>query len=173
MRNNSIGGFVVGGLFMIPAIIWCVINWVNAINFDVGCEGHLKRAADANTIELAEEELKSALDYMESKNLTSGTTQVIIPSPSKDIGFWYRNVKACYDDLQRVNESDRQRNEVVNTSLLKLRESLLDHGTKGETVTVPPDIHNYPGVVGMFVLMVTGIICGIIGFFLCVWSLDH
>ena len=96
--------------------------------------------------------------------MTSGTTQVIIPSPSKDIGFWYRNVKACYDDLQRVNESDRQRNEVVNTSLLKLRESLLDHGNQGEVITVPPDIHNYPAVGGMFVLMIVGIICAVVGF---------
>lgn len=38
--------------------------------------GFLKRAADANTIELANQELTKALDYLEANNLTSGYTSI-------------------------------------------------------------------------------------------------
>ena len=55
-RKGSVGYFVVAGLLMIPIVVWVIVNWTNSIKFDVGCGGHLKRAADANTIELAEEE---------------------------------------------------------------------------------------------------------------------
>ena len=41
---------------------------------DPSMTGYLKRAADANTIILANEEFSKAISYLESNNLTSGYT---------------------------------------------------------------------------------------------------
>lgn len=116
---------------------------------DIG--DYLKRAADANTVDLAVSQLKIALDGIESKGYTNGTTAVIFNAPRNDLGFWHKNIKAAYDDLNKLPKSDLERTEVVNTSLLKLRQTLLDHGSDSENVTTPPDIAQFPHNVAMFV----------------------
>ena len=110
--------------------------------FEVGCEGHLKRAADANTVELALTELDVALQYAETHNLTSGTTAVISPKPDEDIGFWYQNLVASRDELRNLGPSETPLTK-TNT-LIKLRETLLDDSKSGIDVTVPPGISRYP-----------------------------
>lgn len=139
------------GLVCAPLICCGIKSYVNSVTFDVNCGGHIKRAADANSIELAEQELKTALDYMEANGLTEGTTQVLIPSPSLDVGFWYKNIKSSYNDLVKLDTTERNRTDVVNTTLLKLRESLLDHDHGSEEITAPSKIEHYPNVVGMTV----------------------
>ena len=112
------------------------------IQFVRGCEGHLKRSADANTIELAKIELKTAVDYLESEELTQGSSHVFYEMPNCDIGFWYTNLKASLDELEAM-PSDVDRLTASN-QLIKLRETLLDHGEKRARVTLPPDIHVFP-----------------------------
>ncbi len=110
--------------------------------FDIGCEGHLKRAADANTVELALAELDVALTYAEQKGLTSGTTAVILPTPAEDLGFWYTNLVASRDELRKLGP---EATALVRTNvLMKLRQSLLDKTQSGEKVTAPGDISLFP-----------------------------
>lgn len=91
--------------------------------FEQNVKGYLKRAGDANTIELANVELTKALDYLEANNLTSGYTSILWKTPDEDIDFWYRNLKASQRELQTLNsESPLERTNV----LMKLRETLLD-----------------------------------------------
>lgn len=47
-----------------------------SIELKQNVSGFLKRAADANMIELANQELTKALDYLEANNLTSGYTSI-------------------------------------------------------------------------------------------------
>lgn len=102
--------------------------------------GYLKRAADANTIELAHEELTRALTYLEENDLTKGYTSVLYETPDEDIGFWYRNLKASKEELEKLeNPSALERTNV----LMKLRETLTDSGEKTR-VTTPDGIHLYP-----------------------------
>lgn len=122
-------------------ILWTVVI-VKSIQFDRNCEGNLKRAADANTIEIAKKELRTALDYIEKNNLTHGYTSAIYETPDEDLGFWYNNLKTSYSELDSL-KPDAQPMEKSNM-LMKLRETLIDHGDKGDDVTVPDGISRYP-----------------------------
>ena len=115
---------------------------VLSIQFDRNCGGHLKRAADANTVELASQELKVALDYMREARLTTGYTSVIYQTPDEDIGYWHTNLNDSYNELQDLPESATTL-EKSNT-LMKLRETILDAGEKGDSLTVPKGITRYP-----------------------------
>jgi hypothetical protein len=118
--------------------------------------GYLKRAADANTIKLASEELSRALDYLESNNLTSGYTSVLWKTPDEDIGFWYKNLKASENELQNLqSESALEKTNV----LIKLRETLLDTGEKTK-VTVPEGLAVYPNNKLWAFLMTMALISG-------------
>ena len=102
--------------------------------------GYLKRAADANTIELANEELVKVINYLEANNMTSGYTSILYKTPDDDIDFWYRNLKASQNELQNLNtESALEKTNV----LIKLRETLLDTGKK-TSVTIPRGLAVYP-----------------------------
>lgn len=112
------------------------------ISFDVNCGGYLKRAADANTVELAHEELQKALGYIENHHLTSGSTRILFDYPSLDLGFWHKNLSASNEELAKITPATTQL-EKTNV-LIKLRETLLDHGEKGVHVTMPDGISIYP-----------------------------
>ncbi len=112
------------------------------IQFERNCKGYLKRAADANTIDLAKVELGRAIGYIEAHNLTSGFTSVIYNTPDEDIGFWYQNLKASAQELASVS-AEATSLEKSNV-LMKLRETLLDKSDSGEKVTVPGGISAFP-----------------------------
>lgn len=118
------------------------------IVFNVNCSGHLKRAADANTIEIAKTELDIALEYLEQEGLTEGYTSVLYKTPDEDISFWYSNLKAASVELGNIS-ADASTLETSN-ALMKLRETLLDKGEKSEHITAPAGISRYPynGILG-------------------------
>lgn len=135
------------------AIYLCAHATVLSIQFDRNCGGHLKRAADANTVELASKELKVALDYMRTKRMTDGYTSVIYQTPDEDIGYWYTNINDSYNELQDL-PTKAATLEKSNT-LMKLRETILDSGEKGDSLTVPAGISRYPNN-GMWAFLLTG-----------------
>lgn len=133
-------------------IFWAVVI-VKSIQFNRNCEGNLKRAADANTIEIAKKELRTALDYIEKNNLTHGYTSAIYETPDEDLGFWYNNLKTSYSELDSL-KAEAQPMEKSNM-LMKLRETLIDHGDKGDDVTVPDGISRYPDNMAFGLLQIT------------------
>lgn len=112
--------------------------------FDLGCEGRLKRAADANTIEIASAELTAAIDYLEKNDMTSGYTSIVYRTPDEDIGFWYRNLKSSLEELNKERERPDASMLEKSNMLLKLRETILDHDKGKETVTHPEGMSRYP-----------------------------
>ena len=119
------------------------IRCVSYIDYKQECGGHLKRAADSNTIPLAEKELAQALQYIEKNDLTSGYTSVVYRTPDEDLEFWHSNLVAAHKELQSIAPNATQL-EKTNV-LMKLRETLLDsvqHG--GQEVTAPEGISVYP-----------------------------
>lgn len=122
---------------------------VRGIQFDRGAEGYLKRAADANTVELAETQLRIAIDYIEEKELTSGYTSIIYRTPNEDVGFWYTNLKTSLEELQALDSTST----VLERSnmLMKLRETLMDDGESGAIITTPPGISLFPMNTGLAV----------------------
>ena len=128
-------------LLFLPFVLWACARVYNGITFDIDCTDRLKRAADANTIELAKMELQHVVQSLERRGLTTGYTSVLYQTPSEDIGFWYTNLKASLGVLESVRP-DAPLLERSNL-LIKLRETLLDEGQEAK-VTEPRGISIYP-----------------------------
>lgn len=114
---------------------------VKSIQFNQQCAGYLKQAADANTAELALERLNLAIDYVERHELTEGYTSVLWKTEDENIGYWYRNLKACQSELEGcIGATQLEQSNV----LMKVRESLTDDGENGTSLTIPCGISRYP-----------------------------
>lgn len=126
------------------------------------CTGYLKRAADANTVEIAKEQLQKSIHYLEENNLTKGYTSILWQTPDEDIEYWYKNLKASEKELIKV-DSTAASMEKTNL-LMKLRETLLDNGKEGDKLTVPGGLSRYPnnGIWGILILLSVLIIIGLI-----------
>jgi len=141
-------------LTILSALVTClglvvpVLCWYMDYTFNVNVADRLKRAADANTVEIAREEMTAVISYLEENNLTSGNTSFFFTRPQNDVKFWYENLSAATHDLKLISP-DAQRVERTNT-LMKLRETLLD----GIDVTLPKYIQYHPNA-RLLVLMLT------------------
>lgn len=136
----------------LPFIGWATGRIYNGIVFDIHCEAYLKRAADSNSVETARDQLDIALKYMEANDMTHGNTGIFIKSPSDDVAFWYKNLSESKAELDKVTPTTTQ---LERTNLLmKLRETLLDKTTHGESVTAPGNICVYPNNLAYFLLSV-------------------
>jgi hypothetical protein len=149
---------------LVLAIFGTVI--VKSITLKQNCTGYLKRAADANTVEMAKDQLGKSISYLESNGITKGYTSVLWQTPNEDIEFWYNNLKTSYSELSNVKETT---SSLERTNLLmKLRETLMDSGKNGDSITVPNGLSRYPNN-GMYGIM--RILATIIGLGLIVWGL--
>ena len=135
---------------------------VKHIQFNQDCGGYLERAANANTIPMAITELEKAVKYMEEHDLTEGYTSVFYKTPDEDIGFWYNNCKSSLNELKSLSDSSAPLEK--SNMLMKLRETLLDNGKNGTSLTVPEGISRYPNNVMWEVLSVLSLL-GLV----CVW----
>lgn len=122
----------------LPLAAFVGSRWYLSVVFTQECGGHLKRAADANTVELARSELETAVAYIEREGMIAGYTSVLYRTPDEDVGFWHRNLAASLEELRAVR-SDASQLESSNV-LMRLRETLLDHGEHGESITIPDGI---------------------------------
>ena len=129
---------------IIPIIVYGAAI-VKTVQMDANCISYLKMAADANSVDLANKHLTSAITYLENNNLTSGNTKIWIYKPTTDIGLWYENLKSAQEQLQEVCEREDLTELEESNMLMKLRETLCD----GEgTITHPSMISFYPSHVG-------------------------
>ena len=112
------------------------------IDFKQNCSGRLERAANANTVELAVNELDASIRYAEAKNYTTGYTSVIYKTPDEDVAYWYNNLCASRQELLNLSDSTSTL-EKTNT-LMKLRETLTDTGENGTRVIYPTGLQFYP-----------------------------
>jgi hypothetical protein len=115
---------------------------VESIEFTKNCKGYLKRAADANTVALARQELAKAVDYLEDAQLSTGSTHVFYATPDCELDFWYENLKSSLVELESIPDDIDQL--TASNQLLKLRETIMDNSEKGTKVTTPPNIHVFP-----------------------------
>lgn len=133
--------FTFGFIFLLTLIIpVCVI--VKSVKFDQQCGGYLEQAANANTVELAKERLDIAIKYIEDHNLTTGYTSVLWKTEDENLEFWYRNIKACRNELEEAMDLSQLEKSNV---LMKVRESLKESkGENGDKVIIPEGISRYP-----------------------------
>lgn len=132
--------YLISALLIIFSLGVFGVRISKSVAFKQNVSGYLKRAADANTIDMANAELTKVIDYLEANNLTSGYTSVMWETPDEDIGFWYQNLKASQQELENLkSDSALERTNV----LMKLRETLLDTSEKTK-VTIPKGLDVYP-----------------------------
>jgi len=129
-------------IWSIICLIFIAMMIIKNIDFSINCKQYLKRAADANSVELALVNLNIAIKYLEDNNLTNGVVSIFLRQPKNDIGFWYNNLVSCRNELDKVN-LETTALEKTNI-LMKLRETLLDVKETGSYVTHPGDIAVYP-----------------------------
>jgi len=134
--------FVMGFGSLIIVIVLLISRIYNGVNFSMECTQYLKRAADANTVELAKNNLNRAVNYLEYCHLTNGVVSIFLKQPENDIGFWYSNLRASQDELNKVTTNTSQL-EKANI-LMKLRETLTDNTKNGTAITCPQGISIYP-----------------------------
>jgi hypothetical protein len=130
---------IIGCVFIISIFGTCIYK---NVTLRQNCTGYLKRAADANTVETAKSQLEKAISYMETHNLTNGYTSVLWKTPDEDIEFWYNNIKSSYNELCKVTPETSSLEKT--NMLMKLRETLLDSGSKGDSLTYPHGLSKYP-----------------------------
>lgn len=127
---------------------YCGIRWYKAVDFTQKVGGHLKLAADANSIEISEEKLELAVAGMNEMDLCPKMddcfTSVWYRTPDEDIAFWRMNIEATLKDLNGMSDEERVDNLIVSNQLMKARETLLDSGQNGDYVTSPAGIPMYP-----------------------------
>ena len=133
---------IIGILLCIPFLFFSGARIYKNINYGIECDGHLKRAADTNTVNLAKQEMNIALKYIESHGMKVGYTSVLYNTPSEDVGFWYQNLSSSLKELNEVTDNSSQLEK--SNILMKLRETLLDSGEKGHSITQPTGISIFP-----------------------------
>lgn len=161
-RDGSDGIFKGMAICMIiPWVVIVAIFLYTDIDFDRSIGGRLKRAADANSITIAQKELNAALTEIESRKMTSGSTHVLYWTPETDVEFWYENIKSSRDDLSKINLEKSSLMEQTNV-LMKLRETLLDED-ESVSVTCPNGIARFPNNLKYAVLLVVTTIFALFG----------
>jgi hypothetical protein len=154
-------GVLIGLVCCIPFLGWAAVRGYDAIIFDRELGGHLKRAADANSIELAKQELEIVVKQMEVWKMTDGYTSIVYTTPNEDVKFWHINIKACLTQINELPPDAKQGEK--DLVLMKLRQTLLDHKGGQETVTEPTGISIYPYNVGMCLWFWVSLVIGVVG----------
>src|SRR5690606_27054809 len=109
MKNKKTGAifkiFTILGLQLF--LSWSVVCAIKSVRFDQDIGGHLKLAADANNLTLAEGQLSIALHGMDEWKLCNNLsdncyTSIVYRTPDEDVGYWRSNIQAANDDLLRI-----------------------------------------------------------------------
>lgn len=132
---------------LLPLGMWIGARVYKGIQYDIHVGGHLKRAADSNTVERAKTEVDTALKGIEDRGWTEGSTHVLWETPATDVGFWYDNLKEASEELASITEKSTPLER--SNMLMKLRETILDEG-ESVSVTSPGGISIHPNNVGYF-----------------------
>lgn len=157
--------YVIAGMILILSLIAYGIDLkYKDIVFDRDIGEHMKRAADANTVELATQEMEIVVKNMKDAGMTSGYTSVVYQTPEDEVKFWFDNMNASLQELKAINPNATQQEK--SNVLMKLKETLTDNTEKGIKITAPPGISKFPnnkiyalvGWILLFIAVVGGVL---------------
>lgn len=153
-------------VFLISGTAATTTNIVADYHFDRDIGSHLKKAADSPTVGEAANQMDAALSAIEEQDLTGGNSAFIFKTEETSVETWYRQLKQVQTDLHDLPDdaSPLERSNV----LIKVRETILDSGSDGDYLTLPPYITVYPNHVGMLVWHL-GNSLSVIGLVLSAW----
>ena len=130
---------------------------VRGIEFNIDCTGYLSLAVNANSVEIAEERLTTAIEYLEANNMTSGDCKFIIANrPENNIDFWYTNLKSAQAQLREIITNNTASELEKSNVLIKLRETLLDDNE----LVIPENLWIYPNqtIIIIFAIIMGGLL---------------
>lgn len=160
--------FLCSGIFVF--MTWAATVIVLSIQFDQKCSGHILNACNATTVELASSELRTALDYLEEKELITGYTSILYKTEKDNIGFFYNNVKNCYEYVETLKEQNIEPfNQALQLQSIKdkLVAELGHKNGKAEFIRKPQGISRYPHNLAYCIWVSSSILLLIIGSILC------
>lgn len=136
-------------IFTILLIITGVFHFSRSYTFNRDIGDWLKLAADAPSVERADEFLGHAISEIDDRDLTDGNSAYIFDQPSTDIGIWYSQIQGAKQTtasiLERVQNDSLSVTQLErDNALMKIREVLLDQGESGTDVTLPKNITIFP-----------------------------
>jgi hypothetical protein len=142
MKKIFSNGWVISFLFFMPLLLWGTVRVERAINFSNQCGGYMQQVSCASSPEIAQEPMKKTLSYMEKHNLTKGCVCLfgLGKTPTKDVGFWYANMKSVQTILDIIVEQKSSTAEKSST-LLKIKQCMVD---RNEEAKAPLGITVYP-----------------------------
>jgi hypothetical protein len=148
-------------------VLLVVVEAVRSYHFRVEVEDYLKLAADAPTVERADEFLQTAIAGIERRGLASGNTALFFRTPRGDLAVWYGQVVGARETTSSIVSRVPAASQLErDNALMKVREVLLDEGERGTTVTVPECAIFFP-VLWAFVLgWVVVVLLGVCAFVL-------
>lgn len=131
-------------ILLIPLLAWGTGRIYKSIIFDIECKGYLERAANANTVEYAIDNLQVALDYLDVNNIKDGYTSVFWRTPDEDVGYWYNNLLEAYKELWEIKANEKATALEKSNILMKLRETLINNTKEGDKIIIPQGISIHP-----------------------------
>jgi hypothetical protein len=166
----------------VSILVLCIatgVHIVAGIQFDRNYAGHLKRAADANNLKLAEQELVTAVEYLEDNDYHTESgrcqgriddyTSIVYSTPDEQISFHYNNVSVCLANVRKIMaKGDKATPLERSNELMKLRETLLDDGQYGQSVTYPGGLDVYPHNTLLAFLLLASSLVGVVS--LLLWN---
>lgn len=150
-------------ILCVPLVLWLIFRIYFSVIFNIDCGGHMERAASANSIALATQEMVAVVKWAEDNKATSGYTSILWQTPDADVGFWYNNMKASLKELQDI-KPDATELEKSNV-LMKLRESVTHHNNDGTVITAPSGLSVFPDNIGFCVWAWIGLALAFVGVF--------
>jgi hypothetical protein len=93
-------------------------------------------------VELARVELSKAVEAAKEQKLTEGFTSVLYQTPDEDVGFWFQNLSASLEELGALPANATPLES--SNMLMKLRETLVQQGEKGDSLNAPSGITVHP-----------------------------
>lgn len=165
------------------AIVSCltlIYHGIAELQFGRDFKGYLKRAADANSLEMAEKELSKAIAYLNYHDLNTEAgrnrgwhndhTSVVYTSPDEQLSFFYENLTTSRNEVRTVLASSTATPTDRSNTLIKLRETLIDHETGGDVVTYPAGLAVYPRNGLLILLMIVPLLLSGVLLFVMDWE---
>ncbi|MFR2534174.1 MAG: hypothetical protein ACLTEH_06295 [Clostridia bacterium] len=107
-------------IFTIFSLMYIIVRIDKGIQFNTSCNSYITAAVEAESPQLAKENLAKALTYLESNKLTSGNSS-ILRGHRDDISRWYQTISNSYTKL---NTTPLEKLEKSNY-LIQMRKDIL------------------------------------------------
>lgn len=110
--------FLVSLLLSVPFFSWSITRIVKSNHFDDNCNYHISEALKADgsisskSLDYSANEMRVALSYIESNNLTTGYTTISDRQQDEDLGLYYSGLKtklAYIDGLKSKTPEELER----------------------------------------------------------------